>query len=94
MTIIKSDNFSYLSKIDISGTDFRIFFYLIDILNNDYFTCISQQDIGNEIKLSRQQVNKSIKKLLEKELIIKGKSIGNQQTYKINSKYLKVKKGE
>ena len=66
--------FSFGSEIisEIEGltvTDYRVFFRLLSHLEFENWINVTHQMIANEIKVSRANVSRSMKKLVEKEII-------------------------
>jgi DNA-binding Lrp family transcriptional regulator len=73
--------------MDLRASDFKVLTYLIGVLDYENYLCISQQAVGEELGLSRQQVSASAKRLVEKGVLLRGEPIGNQNTYRVNNKF-------
>lgn len=69
---------------EIKGEALRIFIYIAGILDFENWIYIPQKEIGNALDINKQQVSRSIKKLVEKEIILKGKKQGHSFTYRLN----------
>jgi predicted transcriptional regulator len=72
---------------DLTGADRRV----LDILwgNVDYenYIQIDQQAIANDLEMRKQHVSRSINKLIEKGILIKGTKVGRHNTYRLNPFY-------
>ncbi len=69
---------------DFTGTDFRVLLAIIANLDYDNIINISQKQLGIELNLKRQEVTKSIGKLVSKGYLQITGQIGRQNIYQFN----------
>ncbi|MBZ5753752.1 winged helix-turn-helix transcriptional regulator [Metabacillus rhizolycopersici] len=74
----------HLAKANLSGETSRVLFFLMYKLDYENWLRISQISIADELGLKKQQVNRSIKQLIEKGIIVKGPKVGNSLTYRLD----------
>lgn len=74
----------HLAKANLSGETSRVLFFLMYKLDYENWLRISQISIAEELGLKKQQVNRSIKQLIEKGIIVKGPKVGNSLTYRLD----------
>lgn len=72
---------------DISGQDYRVLMIYLGNLDFENFLQISQSYIATDLKLPKQRVYESTKRLVEKGILIKGLKVGKHQTYRLNAFY-------
>ncbi|MEW5571480.1 replication/maintenance protein RepL [Rossellomorea marisflavi] len=66
------DWFKYLQDADLRGTDYRVLFYLTEIMKaDDNVAYIKQKEIAEELSLDKGNISKSIKRLCNKQFMIK-----------------------
>ena len=78
--ITKSHNiylYSFIKDLNINGNEYSFLLYLFH--NNGS----SQSDISKSFKIPKSQVSRSLKKLEEKNLIIRKKDMDNKKVYKV-----------
>ena len=76
-----------LANSDLDGTTFRVLFKLISILDMDNLIAINQTALAHEMGLQRPNFSRSIKKLLEEEILIEGAKLGQHKSYRLNAYY-------
>ena len=69
---------------DFTGTDFRVLMAIIANLDFDNKVSIPQKQLGEKLNIQRQEVTKSIKKLISKEYLHIVDKIGRQNIYMFN----------
>jgi hypothetical protein len=72
---------------DISGQDYRVLMIYLGNLDFENFLQISQSYIATDLKIPKQRVYESTKRLVEKGILIKGLKVGKHQTYRLNAFY-------
>jgi predicted DNA-binding transcriptional regulator len=72
---------------DFTYEDLRLLHLLYGYLDIKNYISVSQMDIANELNMQKQNVNRSIKILLEKGIILKGPKVGKSWTYILNANY-------
>lgn len=64
--------FRELRNSDLNGSDYRILFFLCEIMKIDDNTAyIKQKEIANQLHMDKGNVSKSMKKLRDKQFIVK-----------------------
>ncbi len=71
----------------INGEDWRVLGTLLQRLEYENWLYITQQEIANELGMQRQHVTRSIKKLVDKAIIVKGEKLGRSNCYRLNAFY-------
>lgn len=69
---------------DLRGQDYRIMFFLMSILDWNNMLIVSQRKVAKHLGISPVNVSQSIKKLVNLEILEKGKMVGRSYTYKLN----------
>jgi len=69
----------------ITGETFRVFLYVVGMLDFENWIYIPQKEIAEYLDLKRSAVSRSIKILLEKEIIIRGDRFGKSYTFRLNA---------
>ncbi len=72
---------------DISGQDYRVLMIYLGNLDFENFIQISQNYIATDLKIPKQRVYESTKRLVDKGILIKGLKVGRHQTYRLNAFY-------
>ena len=78
---------SMLASSDLSKTTFRVLMKLISILDMDNLIAINQNEIATEMGIHKSDFSRSIKKLLDEEILIEGAKLGQHKSYRLNSYY-------
>jgi biotin operon repressor len=76
---------------NLDGCDLRVFLYLSSKLDFKTLLEVSQQEIGDKIGKSKEQVSRSIRKLKDNGVIVEGDRIGRSYQYRLNPHYRKEK---
>jgi predicted transcriptional regulator len=78
-----------LSKLPLNGTTFRIYHYLLPLVDFGNEVVLNQTECARELKMSRTQVNSSLKTLIEYGIIRKlPKKFASVCYYQINPSLL------
>ncbi len=73
---------------DFTGTDFRVLMVIIANLDFNNKVNISQKQLGEKLNIQRQEVTKSVKKLISKEYLHIIDKIGRQNIYMLNPYFI------
>lgn len=74
---------------ELQGVTTRIWVKLLAIMQYENFIVFSQKDLAEAMGIAPSTFSKSIKRLVEKNLLIKGHTkIGNTIPYRINTKFV------
>jgi biotin operon repressor len=76
-----------LAHSDLGGAEFKIMFLLISKLDFENHLLINQVELANELGMLRQNVNKSIKRLVEVGVILEGPKFKQNRSYKLNPEF-------
>jgi len=68
----------------ITGETFRVFLYMLSVLDFENWIYISQKEIGEYLELKKCNVSRSVKTLVEKEIILKNEKLGKSYTFRLN----------
>ena len=72
---------------DFTYEDFRVLYMLYANLDMKNYISLSQSDLCEKLKMHKSNVSKSISRLLEKGIILKGPKVGKSWTYILNANY-------
>jgi hypothetical protein len=72
---------------DITGENYRVFFYLCGNLDFENFIHLEQKKISEELNIRKENVSRSVKKLVDKKIILKGPKVGRSLTYRLNPNF-------
>ncbi len=72
---------------DITLVDWRVLAILIKRLEYQNWLIITQQEVADELGMKQQMVARSLKKLTDKAIIVKGKKQGRVNSYRLNAFY-------
>jgi len=67
--------------------DFRVLMVLLSILDFDNYIMTRQSEIAESLGMDKSQVSRAIKRLVDKEILVKGPRIGRSWTYRLNPRY-------
>ena len=82
------DAFEILSKDrELTGEANRVLLYLFSRLDFDNFIQVQQSDIAQALDLKKQNVNRCIRILSKKEIILKGPKIGRSSSFRLNPNF-------
>jgi biotin operon repressor len=75
------------AKSDLGADDFRVLMALIAKLDFENLLVLSQADLGREINMQRQHIQRSIKKLIAMGAVLEGPKIGINRSYRLNPNF-------
>lgn len=76
-----------LAASDLRGDDFRVLLALLGRLDFENMIHVEQSEIAELLKMQRQHVNRSIKRLIATGALLEGPKVGRNRTYKLNPNY-------
>lgn len=69
---------------DVTGEVLRVFLYLNSRLDFENLIQVPQVEIAEELNLTKQNVNRSIKQLEDLGILIRGPKVGRSSSWKLN----------
>lgn len=72
---------------ELTGENYKVLLYLLAILDFENWIQISQKEIANDLNMQKQRISRSIKKLEQKEIILRGEKIGRSFLFRLNPFY-------
>ncbi len=69
---------------DVTGETFRVFIYLNSRLDFENLFMVPQQEIADDLKMKRQNVNRAIRKLEDLGIILRGPKVGRSSAWRLN----------
>ena len=69
---------------DLKGETYRVLLYLLSILDFENWIQIQQKEIANELQMHKQHINRAIKLLENKEIILRGEKSGRSYSFRLN----------
>ena len=76
---------------EITGLTLRVLMILLSELDSENYAPVRQKEITQRLEIHQPNVSKSIKQLVDKNIILKAKD-GSTTVYKLNLKHQKIKK--
>ena len=84
----RQDGFLRLAlETDLTGADRRVLDVYFGNLDFENYIQINQQSIADYLGMKKQHVNRSTRKLVEKNILIEGRKVGKHMTYRLNPFY-------
>jgi hypothetical protein len=71
----------------LQGQDFRVFFILVGHLELENYILTPQTEMANELGMPPSHFSRSVSRLIEEGVILKGPKIGRVCSYKLNPEY-------
>jgi len=76
-----------LAASDLRGDDLRVLLLLMARLDFENLISLEQTAVADKLGMQKQNVNRSIKRLVEIGCLLEGPKIGRSRTYKLNPAY-------
>lgn len=67
--------------------DVQVLYYLLSVLDFENLIQVPQTEIGEKLGMQRSHVNRSIKRLVELDILLEGPRIGRSRSYRLNPSY-------
>lgn len=71
----------------LDGTDLRVYLYLVGLLDYENYIPMTQTQVAEQLRLRYQHLNRSVRKLVDREVLEEGPSIGRIRSYRLNPEY-------
>ena len=84
---VSLDAAKILSEYKIGETGFRVLLRIVAETSMNNMININQSDLAREMGLAKSNFNRSLKRLIELEIILEDKKEGQSKTYCLNPKY-------
>jgi len=69
---------------ELTGETYKVLLYLFSILDFENWIQIPQTEIAKELEIHKQHINRAIKKLESKEILLKGPKLGRSYSFRLN----------
>lgn len=76
-----------LARSNLSGQTMRVLFAVLSKVDFENFILISQSEIAKDLSIDKGDVSKSITKLIDIKVLIKGPKVGRSATYRLNPEF-------
>lgn len=76
-----------LAQSDLGADDMKVFFALVAKLDYENLLVLNQAEVARELGMQRQNVQRSMKRLLKMEVILEGPKIGLSRSYRFNPSF-------
>ena len=76
-----------LAASDLRGDDFRVLLILMAWLDFENRVAVEQTAIAQKLGMHKQQINRSIKRLVDLGCLLDGPKVGRSRTYRLNPNY-------
>jgi hypothetical protein len=73
-----------LADSDLTGEELKVLLKLLGRLDFENFLLINQSELAKSMGIQRTNVNRSIRRLLEMEILLEGPKVGPLRTYRLN----------
>lgn len=73
-----------IATADLGKEDFRVMAALMARLDFENLIQVPQSEVALKLGMQRQNVNRSIKRLIDLELILEGPKVGRSKTFRLN----------
>ena len=84
---MNQDALRVLAKEVDSISDFKVLFELLAVLDYENLIQVSQVEIAEALGMRRQNVHRSIKRLVELGCLLEGPRIGRSMSYRLNPSF-------
>lgn len=74
----------WLAEQNLSGETHRVFWKLLAYLDMENWINVNQSSMAESMGLRKQNFGRSLKLLIEKQIILEGPKVGRQKTYRLN----------
>lgn len=78
------DGVEWLAQQDVTGQQLKVFLFLLARLDFDNWLRIKHHEICDSLGINKYQASKSLKRLLDLDVIAKGPMAGKYNTYRLN----------
>lgn len=72
------------AQSDLGADDFRVLMSLLAKLDFENLLLLNQAELGRELKMQRQNVQRSVKRLIGMGVLLEGPRIGVSRSYRLN----------
>jgi len=76
-----------LAQSDLGTDDFRVLMSLLSRLDFENLLVLNQAEVGRELKMQRQNVQRSVKRLIGMGVLLEGPRIGVSRSYRLNPQF-------
>lgn len=74
----------WLAEQNLSGEAYRVIWKLLAYLDMENWININQSEMAESMGLRKQNFSRTMKTLVEKQIILEGPKVGRQKTYRLN----------
>ena len=71
----------------IQGQDLRVFLVLLSKLDYENWLRVCQADLAAALGMTKGNTSRSIKRLIDAEILLEGPKVGTSKTYRLNPAY-------
>jgi len=76
-----------LARSDLGKDDFRVFMELVSILDFENLLVLNQAELARDLGMLRQNVQRSIKRLIKLGVLLEGPRIGVNRSYRLSPSF-------
>lgn len=81
------DALDLLANAGLDGQDYRVLMKLLARLDFENLLVLNQAELGRELNMQRQHVQRSLKRLIDIGVLLAGPRIGVSRSYRLNPKF-------
>lgn len=78
------EGFEYLSKLDLTGEQFKVLTYIMSQLDFENYILMQQKDVAAALGMKKENVSRSFSKLIKEGIIHEGPRVGKAKTYRLD----------
>ena len=78
------ESLKWISELDLSKNDLKVFLAMCSVMDFENYIRINQSELAKKIHTDQGNISRSIKKLLELNIITEGPRAGLNKTYMLN----------
>ncbi|MDO9215496.1 MAG: helix-turn-helix domain-containing protein [Methylococcales bacterium] len=76
-----------LALSDLDKADHKVLLMLMAKIDFENLIVLNQAELGRELEMHRQQVQRSIKRLIKMGVLLEGQKVGTSRSYRLNPNY-------
>lgn len=76
-----------VAKSNLTGNDFKVLMLVLSKLDYENLLVLNQSELAESLKMPRTHFSRSMKKLIDEGIILKGPRIGVSRSFRLNPTY-------
>lgn len=84
---MSQDMLGEIAQLGLSGNDYSVLMMMLSKLDYENLLVVNQAELAKQLNMARQHFSRSLKKLIDAGIILKGPRIGVSRSYRLNPTY-------